>query len=138
LPDSSIDCSNFRLEWRPSRWEAGLRLLLPPLAAHAVGMSALAGALPDPLRALMPVLGALLGLLDAGRALARRPATLELEGSMPPRLHEQWPVLVVRVGAKSPTRVFWPDTLSPAARRALRLAARCPPGQPGLPPHWMG
>ncbi len=78
------------------------------------------------------------GLREARRHLARPGEWLTIDAGNPPVLHEQWPLLVLQPGAGISTRMFWPDTLSPAARRVLRLAARRPPARPGLSPDWMG
>lgn len=137
LPISSTDCGSFRLEWRPSRWEAGLRLVLPPLAAFAFCASAPGSTLPGALRFGLAAVAFAWGLWEARRHLARPGEWLTIDAGNPPMLHEPWPLLLVRPAGGGPTRVFWPDTLSPAARRALRLAARRPPARPGLSPDWM-
>lgn len=53
-------------------------------------------------------------------------------------LHEQWPVLSVRLLPQGPILVFWPDTLYDSGRRALRRWAGAAPEATPLSQFWTG
>jgi len=150
LPDSSIDCSPFRLEWRPSRYGIAAALLLPPAIGLGVALSgfpALSAAPIGLLNVLLPLAGGLVGLRQARRAARRLPLGLALlegrrivpEGGIMARsasFTERWPLAVLRIEPQGPAWVFWPDTLSPPARRRCRLWASAAP-TPIVLHHWM-
>lgn len=123
-----------RLEWRPSRCHARALAALVAGACASLWMSAL------PTWAL-PLAGALLATLAVrqarGMARQRSRHLLVPWGGAPARvdgvpvagLRVEWMGPLVRVSwRRGPRRreglLFWPDTLPPARRRELRLAAR--------------
>jgi len=152
LLDSSIDCSPCRLEWRPSRWNAAVIVVLWPLAASSLLATRWAGALPSWSSWLLVVLATGLGLWRANVALCEPDGVLELlpegrarwspTGSAPlegtAAAHEQWPVTTVRFPACGTTLAFWPDTLGAPGRRQLRRWARSATPVSPLPQFWMG
>ena len=160
MPDSSIDCSPCRLEWRPSscagwaaaalvilvaaallgtRWAEALPLALQ-LALGAVAVPAAAHARKRVLSAPggSVELGPRSAPSDAGsrRACWRGADGVSVEGLAD--LHEQWPVVVLRFRAGGCTVVFWPDTLCDSGRRALRRWAGAAPDASPLSQFWMG
>jgi toxin CptA len=139
MPTRSPSCrrsSPCRLEWRPSRWQAAAHVLFAVLMPWAV----LATHLTGPARWPMALLAA---GVAAGQGIryVRRPrchllipaddAPAEVDGQLVERLalHDRGPLLQLtwRSNGRRQARLFWPDTLSPTARRELRLAmqARC-------------
>jgi toxin CptA len=141
MPDSPRSCnasSGCRIDWRPSRVEAGALVVLALLAAAAVMASAVPGPLDVPLAG-----GALLrGLWLARGAAARPPCVFEWPGAgAPPRMwmpdrvttlrdvRLEWRGPLVRLQARDRRgrpvgAVWWPDTLPSHARRQLRLVSR--------------
>lgn len=134
MPTPSPSCrrsSPSRLEWRPSRLQAGaqaLVLLAAPWLLHA-------SALPQ--GGFWPVLAAvwLLGLIQLASGLRKRvhrldlpalPAPLQLDGSDidVPRLvvRGPWLLLQWRREGRRGRLLFWPDVLTRRQRRELRLA----------------
>ncbi|MBK0013950.1 hypothetical protein [Stenotrophomonas sp. S41] len=120
-----------RLEWRPSRLQAGAQALILLAAPWLLRASAL------PEDRYWPVLVAvwLLGLAQLGwrlRRPARRlelttlPAPLQLEGADidAPRLVVRGPWLLLHwcVDGRRGRLLFWPDVLDQRQRRELRLA----------------
>jgi toxin CptA len=130
---SSPASSTFRLDWRPSRVLALALTLLGLLAAASV----LASRIPPPLKLPAAVLALAQGLRlarrEAGRAACRidwagGDAPLRVDGATlaSPRLHHRGPIAVLTAcdaGGRVQRFCWWPDTLSPALRRQLRLAA---------------
>ena len=143
-PPSSPRSASCRLDWRPSRWPLVALLLLAVAAPGAV----LASAIPEvPRRPLAGLVG-LWALVLARREQRVPSCTLEWRGGdAPARLRTSGTggrgtiattLHAVQVEFRGPlvrllgrddaghTRrlVWWPDTLPPAARRRLVLAAR--------------
>ncbi len=126
-----------RLEWRPSRWAIGALILLSALAPFAVLQSEMPRLAAWPLAA---VAGAW-GPWSAWRE-ARKPArTFELQpGNGLARLDGR-PLVLAEVRWRGPLAflrwrdaagqggrlAWWPDTLPPAQRRELRVAAAMAP-----------
>lgn len=152
MPDSSIDCSPCRLEWRPSRIGAGVAASVGVLAALSLLATRWGERLPAGLSWFLAALALPLALILARRAL-RRPrgvlvllpqgrASWVLGGGAPHEglatLHEQWPVATVRFASPGPTVVFWPDTLCDSGRRALRRWAGAAPEASPLTQFWTG
>lgn len=154
MPDSSTDCSAFRLEWRPSRCGIAAALLLPTALGLGLALSGLptlaavfSVALPERLSLLLALAGGLVGLWRACRAARCPPRVFELlegrrivpEGGIiarPASFTERWPLAVLRIEPEGPAWVFWPDTLSSPARRRCRLWASAAPAALVLH-HWM-
>jgi toxin CptA len=125
----------FHIEWRPSRWLLAALLALTVLAPLAVLASEM------PRVAAWPLAGLALaqGLLQCRREWRRprRLATLQggrrvlLDGVALDDAKVAWrgpiAVLAWRDGRRQRRLAWWPDTLPPARRRELRLAA--PTGQ---------
>ena len=132
-PRSSPASAPFRLEWRPSRWPVLALLILAPLGASCVLLSGVPAPLAWPLAVLAPVWTAW-----RARRLWRQPARdlvlaadgeAFLDGSRVRLVGVAWrgPLAVVHLvdGQDASRRLdWWPDTLPPAARRELRLAAQ--------------
>lgn len=141
--NSSTTSAPFRCEWRPSRWLTCALLGLAVLAAISIVNCILEPGHAWPLGVC--VLG--WGLLQT-RAEARKrcrnilipsPPSLPCIDAEPVErieLLERGPLLVLRwwLGKRRQQLLFWPDTLSRAQRRELRLAvtahgvSRWPPG----------
>jgi len=138
LSPASPLVARFEHTWRPSRWQMAAHIFLAVLAVLALLNCALSlfYALP------LAVLALLIGLFQAWQQW-RKPAQ-NIVIPLPPAhacvgqqvLHsmtliERGPLLLLRWKA-TPTAantvrgqlLFWPDTLSAAQRRALRLAVR--------------
>jgi toxin CptA len=137
---SSSACASFRradprcrLEWRPSRWLQAVLAALAGLAAFAL----LASEAPRPL-AWPAALAALVhGAVLVRRERARPSFELVLRGGDGPVLVDGAPVADFRLQWRGPLAfaawkqgdgrrrhaTWWPDTLPPARRRELRLAA---------------
>lgn len=135
MTPSSTASSTCRIDWRPSRWLLAGLVMLGPLAATSLLMSALPR--------FPALLSALAALAWAGRLAWREgrrpPCTLVLAGQgasvqwrrneAPEPLHGlHWhlrgPIAVLRAHDRQGLRIgfsWWPDTLSPASRRQLRL-----------------
>ncbi|WP_233348393.1 hypothetical protein [Luteimonas sp. MC1572] len=121
-----------RIEWHPSRWLLAALILLSALAASALPASGL----PAPLAwMLVPVVLAC-GLASARRHWrmpsgmvaidAQRRVLVDGVAVAQPRLHWRGPLAVLSwrdVRGRTRHRTWWPDTLPPARRRELRLAA---------------
>jgi toxin CptA len=130
LSSASVNC---RLEWRPSRWLIGALLALGLLAALAVLASSMPRLVAWPL--------AVSALAYAGwraRRESRLPShALFLPGNELPVTLDGLPIEQARVQWRDPLAFlrwrdrqgrlqrlsWWPDTLPPARRRELRLAA---------------
>ncbi|ADV27158.1 hypothetical protein Psesu_1311 [Pseudoxanthomonas suwonensis 11-1] len=131
-PGSSPASAPFRLEWRPSRWPLLALLILGPLAAACVLLSAI-----PPLPGRLLALAAFAWGLWQARAHARRArrelvidaqGTAFLDGEAAQAWMIRWrgPLAVVQLvdhGGRRQDLAWWPDTLPPPARRELRLAA---------------
>lgn len=136
MPPSSNASLPCRTDWRPSAWLVGALCVLAVLAAA----SAWASALPGPWR-FVAAAGALAhGASLAWREARRPPACLAWgrrgaclqdgqggwESLHDPRLQCRGPLVQLQARGRGGRRVhllWWPDTLPPAARRRLRLAA---------------
>lgn len=156
LPRSSIDCLPCRIEWRPSRLGALFAGGLVTLASFALLESRLLESASPPLQGMLVALAAAAAFLTYRRERAAAPGVLELlpgrrarwhpEGGAIPSggidvaatLHEQWPLLVVRLGAGGHTLRFWPDTLCDSGRRALRRWAGAAPEASPITQFWTG
>jgi toxin CptA len=135
-PCSSPGSAPCRLEWRPSRWQIAAHLLfalLMPWVATAI-------ALPAATHWPLGLLASLLAALQGGRYARRPPCAIVIPpGDAPAQvdghpvdaltLHDRGALLQLswRRHGRRQARLFWPDTLDPAARRELRLAARARP-----------
>jgi len=114
-----------------SRWAEAL-----PILAQALGLVAV---LPMAARVAHRALAAppgVLELLPGRRARWTRAAGVAEEASAV--LHEQWPVVTVRLLPRGATVVFWPDTLCDSGRRALRRWAGAAPEATPLSQFWTG
>lgn len=127
----------FRLEWRPSRWAIGAQAALALLAPFAV----LNSEMPRLAAALLALSACAWGLWSAWRE-SRRPARhLEfgpghgdacLDGRVLARASIRWrgPLAFLHwrdAAGRAGRLAWWPDTLPPAKRRELRLAAGMAP-----------
>lgn len=122
-----------RFEWRPSRWVAGALWALTVLAPCAVLWSEMPCAAAWPLAT-----AALIAGLWLIRREARRPACAIVLDASGNATVDGAPVEAFRIAWRGPLaflswhdragrahrRSLWPDTLTPALRRELRLAAR--------------
>ncbi len=123
----------FRCEWRPSRWLAGVIVLLGTLGAFAALNCDLPARTAWPL-ALAAIGWALLLLRREQRRPGHdllippppAPALLDGRPCQWLQLRERGPLLVLRARLDGRTRVllFWPDILPRPRRRELRLAVR--------------
>ncbi|MCY7354202.1 MAG: hypothetical protein LH470_03830 [Lysobacter sp.] len=129
---SSIASPNCRLEWRPSRWVIGGLLALTALGVFSI----LVSEMPRPVA--WPLAASALGYgLWLTRLESRKPTlSFVWPGSDGPAMLDGDPIREVevqwrgslafvrwRVKTGRIQRVsWWPDTLSPASRRELRLA----------------
>jgi toxin CptA len=125
------------LGWRPSRWLVAAQALLGALGAVSVLISAVPG--PWAWAGASAALG--LGLVSARRYSRRRPRLLAwpADGTLPvldgqaladARLHWRGPLAFLcwrDTGGRRQHLSWWPDTLPPAQRRELRLAAGAAP-----------
>ena len=131
--NSSPTSAPFRCEWRPSRWLTCALLGLAVLAVISIVNCRLEPSYAWPVGVC--VLG--WGLLQA-RAEARRPrcdllipqpsGSPSIDGTPVEQIEllERGPLLVLRwrQGKRRQQLLFWPDTLSRAQRRELRLAVK--------------
>jgi toxin CptA len=121
--------------WRPSRWLVAAQALLGVLGA----VSVLSSGMPGPWAWIMASAALGWGLVSARRCSRRRPRLLAwsadaiqptLDGQLlaHARLHWRGPLAFLswREGGHRNHLSWWPDTLPPAQRRELRLAARGP------------
>lgn len=130
---SSNGSAPCRLEWRPSRWLLSALIALATLAPAAVLVSEMPRAAAWPLAAAATLHG--LRLLKREYRRPRHvlvfrgdPAPVEVDGIAVAGAQVGWrgPLAFVRWrdGAGRTRRLsWWPDTLPPASRRELRLAA---------------
>ncbi|MFT3756273.1 MAG: hypothetical protein QM769_10080 [Pseudoxanthomonas sp.] len=129
----AIEAPMCRLDWQPSRWLLAALVLMSLLAAFSVLVSEMPRMLAWPLA---------LAALGYGAWLIRREARqpvrqMVFPGNASPVLLDGQPLENVRVQWRGPLAFvqwrqadgragrlsFWPDTLPPARRRELRLAA---------------
>ena len=130
LSSGSVSC---RLEWRPSRWVIGALLSGGVLAAASVLLSGMPGS-----AAWLLATAVLIHALRLASRESQRPVrNLVFPGNDLPVMVDGLPVEQVEVQwrgslafmswkARDGRRLrlsWWPDTLSPARRRELRLAA---------------
>ncbi|KAF1707800.1 hypothetical protein [Pseudoxanthomonas sacheonensis] len=130
LSSASASC---RLEWRPSRWLIGALLALGLLAALAVLTCGMPRSAAWPL-----AVSALAYACWRARRESRLPShALFLPGNESPATLDGLPIEQARVQWRGPLAFllwqdrlgrpqrlsWWPDTLPPARRRELRLAA---------------
>lgn len=143
---ASAHCRPLRLEWRPSGWEGAALRLLGLLA----GIAVLSSAIPRPWAFPLAAAALLHGWIEAGRRsvqparqllLPPAPATATCDGQpmRDVRVHWRGPwVFLHWCDADGRRRLaFWPDTLTPARRRELRLAllrAETAAGPPAMAP----
>lgn len=133
LPRSLPGSAPCRLEWRPSRWQCGAHWLITALLPWAVCNTDLADRWHWPVALLAVAMGAT-GAWRYGRMPAE--AIVIPPGDAPAQVDGQ-PVddlqlsdrgvllqLAWRQQGHRRWRLFWPDTLTPAQRRELRLAVR--------------
>lgn len=127
--NASASC---RIEWRPSRLLACALCLLGVLGALSALASEMPGALAWPVAA-----AALAWALSLARAEVVRPARVLTWPATGAPLLDGVPLQTVRLRWRGPLAflhwrsedgrtgrlAWWPDTLDPAARRELRLAA---------------
>jgi toxin CptA len=139
VPDQPIPCL---LDWRPSRLHCAALVLLGLLG----GIGCLLSAAPRPLRIAGAMLACVQGLRLARREGARDPLQLQFAADFrslrlgPPGNAVRITALVVDVrgtlaslqgldaGGRVHRLAWWPDTLGPAGRRVLRIAAGAPIG----------
>ena len=133
---SSAPSSTFRIDWRPSRWLAAGLAGLGLLAAASLMLSNLPGLPAASLAALSLLQGLRLGFRERRRPacrLVREDASgwwrVDAGGGVTPLQDVRWqlrgPLAVMRgrEGSGRRCQFTWgPDTLSPSARRQLRLA----------------
>ena len=130
LSNGSVSC---RLEWRPSRWVTGALLSGGVLAAASVLLSGM----PRSAAWLLATAVLIHALRLASRESRRPVRTLVFPGNDLPVMVDEMPVEQVEVQWRGPLAFmswkardgrrlrlsWWPDTLPPARRRELRLAA---------------
>jgi len=133
-PRSSTPSASCRLEWRPSRQERACLLLLTVLGAYSLLNCDLPASLAWPAAGIAVAWG-IRCIHQSGKRppreclIAPDITTCRLDGQPLSHLDLRWrgPLLFMRW--KHPTQrrwhhaVFWPDTLSAAKRRELRLSA---------------
>jgi toxin CptA len=142
--DASPTC---RIEWRPSRWRRATVVAMGVLAAGALFLSAL----PVAAAAAAAVLCVGRALQVAGREGRQAPGTLTWRGgdadavfatdrgeTTLAAVNVRWRGPLATLDARDPTGklrrlAWWPDTLPPAARRALRLASDRRPAPARVP-----
>lgn len=145
-PSSSVSAP-CRLEWRPSRWARWALAGLVPCLWFSLYVSAM----PGWGQAAIGIVAGILALREA-RAMSRRPphrfllpwgrAPACVDGRPVADLRIEWTGPLARVSWRRGPRgrrgvLFWPDTLPPAQRRELRLAARgrvVSSSRPGMAP----
>ena len=134
-PTSSPPSAPCRLEWRPSRWLLAARALLSVLAPLSILASDMPRACAWPAAALASLYAA--WLLRREARLAPRARLIPAQGGAAASVDDQ-PVAALQVDWRGPLAfvrwrdadgrvgrlTWWPDTLSPPARRELRLAAQ--------------
>lgn len=139
---ASLHC---RIDWRPSRLQATLLIALGLLAAVALWLSALPAVLAVAGGALLPLLAA----LQAWTGLRRPPCVLDWDasGQGPAHCHRDDEALVLdgltmqrrgwllvlqlRRDGRTERLACWPDSVSPADARTLRLHLAATPRTPG-------
>ena len=132
-PRSSPGSAPCRLEWRPSRWQCGAQLLITALAPWALCSTDL----PAPLRWPAAVVALLAGGAQAWRywqtpaqciviVPGQGPAAVDGAEVSGLQLSDRGVLLQLAwcQHGRVQRRLFWPDTLTPAQRRELRLAVR--------------
>ena len=131
---SSSSSATCRIEWRPSRWLLAALALIAILAVFSI----LASEMPRPAAWPLAVLALGYGAWEIRRE-ARKPvrelvfpgdhaAPVRIDGKPVEGVHVHWrgPLAFVRwrePDGRAGRLSFWPDTLPPARRRELRLAA---------------
>lgn len=118
--------------WAPSRWLQAALLLMTALAPVAI----LASEMPRPAAWPLTLLACACGVVIARREARRPPRTLhfpgngrvEVDGQGVEDFELEWrgPLAFARwrdAQGRVQRLAWWPDTLPPAARRELRLAA---------------
>ncbi|MBD3825687.1 MULTISPECIES: hypothetical protein [Stenotrophomonas] len=135
-PRSSPGSAPCRLEWRPSRRQCRVQVLLAMLVPWALSMSDL----PSPHWQWVAGTVVMASLVEAAGQVRRRPRHLLVPPGEAAVMVDGRPVeaFVVRFrgplvqlrwrqGWRRHALLFWPDTLSAAQRRELRLAVgtRC-------------
>ncbi len=133
---SSAASAPCRLEWRPSRWQVAAHALFAALMPWVATASALPSAAQWPLGLLAA--GAVAGQgwrcsrqprLDIVIPSGDTPARVDDQPVEALRLHDRGPLLQLswRQHGRQRACLFWPDTLPPTQRRALRLAIQARP-----------
>ena len=120
--------------WRPSRWVVATLWCFGPLGAVSLLASDLPGAFAWPGACLAVVLGWRASAREARRPAAvvawapGAPPTLDGRPLAGARLQWRGPLAFLqwREGRRRRALSWWPDTLPPDARRAVRLAADGP------------
>ena len=124
-----------RVEWRPSRWATAALLLLAALAPFAAWQSGM----PRLAAAPLAVVAAAWGLWSAWRETRKpvrrfetgpRGASLDGRPLVLARIQWRGPLAFLHwrdAGGQGGRLAWWPDTLPPAKRRELRLAAGMAP-----------
>ncbi|MBB4125988.1 toxin CptA [Xanthomonas translucens] len=135
LPISSPPSAPCRLEWRPSRWLLAALALLSVLAPLSILGSDMPRACAWPAAALAALYAAWLLRREARQA--PRALLIPTQGNVAASVDGQ-AVAALQVDWRGPLAfarwrdadghvrrlAWWPDTLPPAARRELRLAAQ--------------
>lgn len=133
---SSTRSAPCRLDWRPSRWQLAAHLVFALLMPWAATASALPAAAQWPLGLLAAAMAAAQGWRHARRPpLAiliphdNAPARVDDQVVEALTLHDRGPLLQLawRRQGRREACLFWPDTLTGARRRALRLAMQARP-----------
>ncbi|MGY0556767.1 MULTISPECIES: hypothetical protein [unclassified Lysobacter] len=130
-PPWSNASATCRLEWRPSHWLSGLLVMLGVFAALSVVVSDLTPVAAWPCAVLVVLWAGWVARREASRQaidLQIRDGVVRVDGSVVTQFQLQWrAALVFARWRDSDNRqrrvVWWPDTLGPAGRRELRLAA---------------
>lgn len=131
-PDRPASTGAARIAWRPSRWQASAMPLLGLLSACSLVDSDLPAPLAWPAAFLACSYGAWLWRRErrrAGLTFVFRPGAVpQVEGEAATDFTLQWrgPLAFASwrdAQGRRRHRAWWPDTLPPALRRELRLAA---------------
>lgn len=132
-PPSSPGSAPFQLEWSPSRWQCRALIAMGALMPWALW----ATDLPAPWGLVLGVVAMAGTWVEAWRYARRAGCVVEIPEEDDPARVDGEPVEALQMRRRGPLvqlvwrqegrrhwRLFWPDTLSPAQARELRLAVR--------------